>query len=203
MAFNISKIEISAPPKTVQTSYIEVLILLVVTGLFYWFLVSPKVQVLKANMQARDELKIQQENSAKELATLQALVTQLASSGIEIQKLDEALPLEGKNFRLKMLIEYLAGTFGLTIGSVTVEGKGDAVLAGDKALLEQPFKATRKLQKMSVGMFVTGTFDQLQGFIKKLENNSRLMDIQSISMGPAQEGLLGLSLSIDAYYFAP
>ncbi len=203
MALNISKVEITALPKAAQTSFIEVVVLIVIIGLFYWFMVLPKAASLQTQTKAYEAAQKRQQSSAHELKNLESLISQLKSSQKEVVRLDEALPLDGKTTKLQMLIEYMAGTSGLTVGGVNVSGKGDTILAGDKALLSQPFKPKRSLQKMSVSIFVTGTFDQLQTFLKKIESNSRIMDVASLDIGPAQEGLLSLRLSVDSYYFVP
>jgi Tfp pilus assembly protein PilO len=203
MALNISKVEITSAPKTVQTSFIEVGILLVVIGLFYWFILSPKLQSLALAKEEQKQLQEKQANSAKELKTLQELVVQLDNNKEYVDKLDQALPLDNKALRLQMLLEYLAGTSGLTVGDVTASAKGDAILGGDKALLAQPFGQKRTVQKMKASVYVTGSFDQLQAFLKKLESSGRVLDITTIDIGPAQEGLLGLRVSIDSYYFVP
>jgi Tfp pilus assembly protein PilO len=97
----------------------------------------------------------------------------------------------------------LAQSVGVTIGDITVAAKGDNDWAGDKALLADPFAATRSVQELSGTVYVLGNLDQLTAFLQKIESSGRIIDVSAVSVDPGPEGSLGLRLTVDGYYLSP
>ena len=77
------------------------------------------------------------------------------------------------------------------------------VTNGDTALLADPFGKPRSLQKLNASVFVTGSFSQLEEFLKKVETSGRIMQVHGLENSPGQQGDLGLKISLDSYYFGP
>jgi Tfp pilus assembly protein PilO len=206
MDINLSKnINMGLPPQmpSARNFLLEVALFAVVCGLFFWFIVLPKQAIVSAKNEELSQYLEAQSKTAGDLQTFKRLVGELKSHPNDIKKLDDAIPLAGKATYLQMLIETLANSSGVTIGSINVAGKNDAVAAGDTQLINNPFKASRSLQKLSGTVYVIGTLPQLMAFLKKVETSGRVMQISSISVGPAQDNNLSLNVSLDAFYFAP
>ncbi|MBI5530616.1 MAG: hypothetical protein HY918_03905 [Candidatus Doudnabacteria bacterium] len=204
MALN-ANINLNVPPQIgrYKNSLVEAVLLLIVSVLFYWFIVSPKnadLAVKKDNL-----VKIQEQESKLADATqkFEAMVKDLQSHKKEITDLDQALPLEGDQLRMQILLESLANSINVTIGSINVSSQSTAPWSGNKALLADPFAATRTLQTLSGTVFVTGSFDQLVAFLQKLENNGRVINVTAIGLDAGAENKLNLKLSFDAYFLAP
>ena len=204
MALN-TNINLNVPPQIgrYKNSLVEAVLLLIVSVLFYWFIVSPKIADLatkKDNLQ-----KIQQQESKLADATqkFEAMVKDLQTHKKEITDLDQAIPLEGDQLRMQILLESLANSINVTIGSINVSSQSTAPWSGNKALLADPFAATRTLQTLSGTVFVTGSFDQLVAFLQKLENNGRVINVTAIGLDAGTENKLNLKLSFDAYFLAP
>jgi len=207
MDANLSKnLNLGLPPqiKNARNSLVELVLLVVVCALFGWFVVLPKKAEVEAKKADLATIQGQESKMADKLAKLKTLVQTLQSSSLQTADLDQALPLDGKITRLKILIDSLANSSGVTVGDVSVSSsKADSVVAGDKGLLANPYGAARTLQKLSGSVYVIGTFDQLKAFLQKLETSARLLDVTELSMDGASDGSLNLKLTISAYYLAP
>jgi len=131
------------------------------------------------------------------------MIQTLNSSSNQVADLDQALPLDGNTVNLQILINSLAQSVGVAVTDVEVSGQPNTVVAGDKALLSDPYGATRTLQTLAGNLSVTGSFAQLQAFLQKLETSARLIDVTDLEMDAAAGGNLSLRLGINAYYLAP
>lgn len=185
-----------------RNSLIEIILLVIVGALFVWFIILPK----KAQVDAKkaDLAKMQDEQSqvVDKLTALQKLSDILTAHPKEVSELDEAIPLDGKTLHLRALITTLAESVGVTVGTINVSGKGDALTAGNKILLANPFGVKRTAQKLSGSAFVIGSLNQIKAFLEKLETNGRIMDIVDLKIDSAPQGLFNLQVSLNAYYFA-
>lgn len=206
MNINMPKaINIGLPPqiKSSRNSLFEVGLLVIVCALFAWFILLPKkAQVAEKNSE-KAKIEDQQSKMAESLKILNLRIQELDSHKQEIANLDDALPLKGKTTYLQILIQSLADSAGVTVGDITISGKGDAVAAGDTELLKNPYGAVRTLQKLSGTVSVIGSFVQLESFLKKIETSGRIMQISGIDIAAGQDNNLNLKVSLDAYYLAP
>ncbi len=145
-----------------QHTVFEVILLLVVAGLFYWFIVSPKMSELTA-VQAQYAV-IEEEH--KQLVTNKDLLNQaisdMKSSSDILKDLDEALPLDNKVTKLYIALESLTKTIGMTVGDINISFKSDVPMAGNRAKLASKYGTPRALQKLSTTLSVTGNFSQFQ-----------------------------------------
>lgn len=193
-------------PKRASSSRVplfEVGLLIIVCALFYWFIILPKSAALDAKQAELGKLQEESGKIADSLEKFKALAQNVESHPKEISDLDYALPLDGKITHLQTLIETLAQSVGVTIGDITITSKGDNDWAGDKALLADPFGATRALQQLSGTVYVLGNLDQLTAFLQKLENSGRIIDVSALAVDPGPAGSLGLRLTVDGYYLSP
>lgn len=197
-------INIGLPPqiKDSQNTLFEIVILIVVCGLFGWFVILPK----RAEVDSRQGLlnKYSEENKKMRntLDTLNALVREVKSHPSEIVKLDDAIPLEGKPTYLQILVQRLAESAGVTVQDVNVSGI-TGVVAGNAELVKNPFGTQRSLQKLSGAVYVLGNFPQLLSFLNKIETSGRVIQVSDVEIQGGQANNLSLKLVFDAYYFAP
>ena len=180
---------------------IEAALLLVVSGLFVWFIILPKNAELSARNGDLANLETQRSQIQTQAEQLNKLIEKLKNSQAEIKNLDTALPLAHNAIQFEVLIRNMAESVNVKVGSLNLASKPEAVVAGDKALLTDPFAAKRSLQKLSGSIFVTGNLEQLLDFLKKLEKSGRFIGVTSVQMDSGSEGLLNLRLGIDIYYF--
>jgi len=184
-------------------SLIELITLLVVGILFYSFIIRPKVGVVNEQNLKVEALKEESAKLADQQSKLKGLIEQLKSSSQDINKLDESLPLHPRTTWVYLLMENLVQSSGMTLSSLTVNSLSDETLAGDMALMQNPFSASRQIKKMSANLGVTGSFSQFQALLKKIENSARILDIKTLDINSSADELLDFRISFDTYYFAP
>lgn len=204
---NLTKnISIGLPPqlKNSRNALIELVLLAVVGILFGWFIVLPKNADWAAQKDALAKTQVEHDQMADKLKSLQAMIRTMQANPQKIGDLDQALPLDGNVVRLKLLMDALAYSSGVTVGDVSVtSAKADDVVSGNKELLAKPYAVARSLQKLSVSVYVIGAFPQLKAFLQKLETSARILDVNELSLDGAANGTLNMRLSLNSYYLAP
>jgi Tfp pilus assembly protein PilO len=187
-------------PKDSRNYLAKIFLLLLIIGAGYWFMVSPKMVTQNTKKDQLSQLTKEREDLASSISTFNKLVSDLNSHSQDAARLDEALPLQSKSFRMNLLIRKLAETAGVTVQDVNFSEKA-GVIAGSKDTSAQPFAGTRTLQKFTGSVAVTGNFDNIQAFIKNVENNSRIMDIQNFDISGSSDGALSLKLNLITYSY--
>jgi Tfp pilus assembly protein PilO len=206
MPVNFSKnISMSLRPqdRPYRNSLFEVGLLIIISGLFFWFIVLPKKA--EVDLKINDLATIQQRGSqaSGQLDELKNLIGSLPSNTQNTAILDQAIPLDGNVIKLQLLIQSIAQSAGVTLGNVSISGNPNGAIAGDTALLANPYGVARKLKTLDGALYVIGSFNQLQALLQKLESSGRLIDIDNLAISQGSEGNLGLSINFKAYYFGP
>ena len=165
-------------------------------------MVLPKKSEVAVKDSQLQKLTTQNAGITSQLNKLNELVGILQSHPQDVKELDEALPLNGKTFDLQLLLESFANQSGLAIGSINLSGNLGAIVAGNTALLADPYSATRSLQTISGEDYVIGTFPQLMDFLKKVENSDRIMQVSSLEVSGDKNNGLALKINFEAYYFS-
>jgi Tfp pilus assembly protein PilO len=190
--------------KTSRNSLFEVGLLIVICALFGWFILLPKRAEVVQKQDNLNNIESQASSTAAQLATLQSLIGSLPSNAQNIADLDQALPLDGSTVRLQLLVQSLADSVGVTLGNISISGNSGGEVSGDTALLSDPYGVARTVQTLDGTVYAIGSFDQLQEFLKKLENSGRLIDVDSMTIEQGSSpGNLNMALTFKAYYFAP
>jgi Tfp pilus assembly protein PilO len=184
-----------------QYSIFELVLLIAVIVLFSWFILQPKRAELSVQNQQLSQLTAESEKLNFELKTLQNLIATLQNHKQDVLNLDEALPLDGKITKLHLLLQTLIGSTGATLGDLSVSQTSDFIAAGNTALINAPFAAKRSVKRITGSLTLFGNFFQLQEALKKLENNSRIMDILSVDMVGSKDDKLDLKLNFQTYYY--
>jgi Tfp pilus assembly protein PilO len=180
---------------------IEVILLVIVCGLFTWFIILPKRADVNLKKETLNRFKEQAVNTQKQEATLRGLITELNVSKDDVEKLDKAIPLEQNMPQLESLLTDIARSVNVSLGNFGLSGRPNSVAAGNKELLANPYKPARTLQKISGSLVVGGTFSQLKAFIEKLEGSGRLINITDMQMDAGTNGSLNLRLNVNVYFF--
>lgn len=189
--------------KTSRNSLFEVGLLVIICVLFVWFIILPKKSSVDIKKDSLSKLIVEEGQISDKQAKLQTLLGSLESDVQDVNYLDQAIPLDGNTVRLRLLVQNMADSVGVTVGSINISGGSGTLMAGDKALLADPYGAGRKAQILSGTLNVLGSFDQLQVLLKKLENSGRLIDVSDLAIDQGSGGSLSMTLSFKSYYFAP
>ncbi len=98
---------------------------------------------------------------------LNKLIGQLQSAGDAVTLIDEALPLADRTTKLDVMLDNYAKASSMDIGQITVEETDDKkISAGDKEVLKEPYKASRKLATTTASVSISGTIDQFKNFLQ-------------------------------------
>lgn len=186
-----------------KNSLIEVFLLLVVCGLFFKYLIMPKQAALEIMQAESAVLQTKADSTAGLLKKLQDLTNNLNKYPKEFSELDQALPLDGKAYKLQLLLETLAQSVNVTIGSINIGETKEDAWAGNREVLDNPFKGSRALGKLTGSIYVFGSYDQITAFLEKLQNSGRIVNINSIGMESGKDGALNLQITFESYYLMP
>jgi Tfp pilus assembly protein PilO len=179
---------------------VESVLLIIIGGLFWWFMVVPKQASVSDEAAKFNALSSQEEKISAASDTLQKLIADLDTNRQQIVQMDQALPLSDTVPRLHLLIDGIVQSSGVTVGSLNISGSNaNDVIAGNKALLSNPFGSTRSLKTYFVAMSVNGSFDQIMALLQKLENSGRIMDITSLGLTASGSGVLTLQINLSVY----
>lgn len=188
--------------KQLQNPLLQSVLLIIAAILLWWFVITPKYADV---MSKRDDLaKINGQKAVfeKEQIDLNKLVAKLESSDAEIKLADEALPLSTRPTQIAMLMESYARSSSLEISQINIQDLDKTIIAGNKDLLDQPYKAKRDLLKVKVSIGVSGTIDQFKNFLELLENSGRIVDVNSFDVSTSQ-GTTKFSLDLTTYAYEP
>jgi Tfp pilus assembly protein PilO len=202
MQIGLSKLP--TPPATIrsnQNSILEITLLLIIAGVFYYFLVSPKKAEIETKNATIVSLEAQSKLYTVDNDKIKKLSADLKKNRENFKKLDQALPLNSKITSVYLLFEELSARSAVTINDINISADSDVVVAADKEKLADPFKGTRSLGTMLASFSVNAKFDSFQTFLNQLENSGRIININSIEVTSSQEDRLTFRVSANIYYY--
>ncbi|MDP3993359.1 MAG: type 4a pilus biogenesis protein PilO [bacterium] len=184
--------------------------LVLAIGLFGYLILWPKYQNLNAErgvLKAKEEDVKSRQNS---LASVNGLIEELKNSQDKLQSIDEALPTAPRIPELLANMDYLASQSGLLISNLQISPgpsleptgpEGFPVQIDDPEIMEL-LSSTESLGLMTVDGSFRGRYVNLQTFLLNLEQNLRLQDVQSLTLGEVDQesGLQDFNLKIQIYY---
>ncbi len=182
---------------------IEVVLLLVACGLFYWFIIAPKNSQIDQQNKILSEIQAEEQKISGTVADLKTMVRQLSDNPKQISDLEEAMPLNAKTLSFRTLLENLSQSVGLSVSTVNVSDNTGEPWAGNKELLAKPYAVSRSVQKLSGSVAVIGTYSQIITFLEKLQTSGRVININSVNINSSDNGNLSATLTLEAFYLAP
>ncbi len=196
-------LNLSPQMRTSRNPIMECVLLLVVCGLFYWFMISPKMAQINEQKTVLAQAETDKSKISGTVEDLRKLIDKVSSHSQEVSYLNEAMPLDAKVLRLRMLLEKLGESVGVSVSNVNVTGQTDAPWAGDKAVLDNPYAIPRTVQRLNGTVSAVGTYGQIISFLEKIESSGRVINVNSMSIDSSAGGNLNIMLTFDAYYLAP
>jgi Tfp pilus assembly protein PilO len=193
----------SAARSSFSGSAFEVVFLVIVIIVAYWYLVSPKSTQFDTLDTQLTNLREQESKLDTQQTVFNRLVQELDSESQSVSQLDQLLPLDGKPGRLYVLLENLIQTAGLGAGTVSVETNPQEVVAGDRALLEKPYDPERKLVKQTITISAAGTMDQMNNFLQLLETSGRILEVSDLDVNQGRGNQLLFRVGLSAYAYLP
>ena len=187
--------------RSANFSLTEVVLLLIMIGLFSWYMILPKQSALQAKKTQMQGLENDKGKIDGEIETLNASVKTLASNKSTVAEIDEALPFDSRTTKLQMLVQYLAGQAGVSLETVSFDEDAKKVYASNQESVKNPYAQPRNLKKISGSIAVIGTFDQIQEFIGKIEKSARVLNILSMELVLQEDNKMSLKLDLEAYSY--
>ncbi len=184
-----------------KNSLFELVLLGIIAILMFIFIVNPKRTELTQAKDNADKQKSAFDATRGEQVKLDALVQSMKSDPKALAELDEALPLSDRISRLRLTLEYISKSSAMSIGDISVSGGTEQVVSGDRERLADPYSVVRKLQKFDCSMTVTGSMEQFQSLLQKLENNGRILDISGIDVSSSKDNALQFKVNMSAYAY--
>lgn len=194
------------PTTSIRTSFsgsiFEIVFLLVVILVAYFYLVSPKKEEYGALQTQLETLKKKQETIESQKVAFDKLVQQLEAEPDGVTALEQTLPLDSKPSKLYVLLENIMQSSGLTTGSVTIDSNSQVVVAGNKTDTKQLFSSEHKVQPVPITVSAIGTVDQLNGFLHVIETSTRLLEIVDVDVNQGRGGQLSFRVGMKAFSYA-
>jgi Tfp pilus assembly protein PilO len=177
------------PKKPTTSKNISMLIMVLAAFIFalgYYFYIKPAAD-LAAELNSQDVLALEVTLGEKQtrLFTAKKLAKSYENPSEEtIKKLNEALPSEPGQVDLYVNINALAEQSGLTVSNlqITVPEEKDV-----PAALQQPGSVmSSKVRQVIISLSADGmTYTNLKRFIRNIETNSRLLQMDSLTFDPS------------------
>jgi Tfp pilus assembly protein PilO len=182
-------------------SWFEVVLLVVAIILVYMFLVRSKQTSLTEAQERLGELQKQSTELESNITKLNKLVVELDVHKQDLLNLDEALPLQAKTIRLRMLLQDTVASSGMTLASLSIGAGGNPIVAGNKEVLANPYIGEHSLKKLDANVSVTGSLEQFQDLMNKIETTARLLDVTGFNVGASKDNLLQFNIILSSYYY--
>jgi Tfp pilus assembly protein PilO len=182
MAFQTPSIQSVYQNKQLNSPLSQIILMLIVIVLFSWFLFKPKLTTVIENRKVLTAAKSQLASVDNEKRELNRLVQQLQSASSEVKLTEEALPLSGRTSKPHILLDSLAKSSGMVVVQITPDDTDNIISAGNKAVLADPYKASRALNESMYTVSVTGTIDQFKNYLQLLETNGRVLDVSTLEI---------------------
>ena len=192
----------SNPSSKTRTSVVEVVALLVIIALVFWFFVRPQAASYHMQQDQLKQAEVEYQNVGQDKADLARLADKLKQSSHDIILVDEALPLQNRATQLEVLLDSFVAASGLSLAEMNVQAGENVIVAGNKQLLTSPYNVGRKLQTTQVDLSVKGNIDQFHNLLQLLETSGRLIDVTSLNMTNDAEAIT-FKLKLKAYSYVP
>jgi Tfp pilus assembly protein PilO len=193
----------SASQTSVSGSVFEIVFLIIVILVGYFYLVAPKGREHKSVTEQLASVEQKQSALKDQQAAFDKLVQELDSKPDQVAALEATLPLDSKPSRLYVLLENLIQATGLTTGSVSVDADSQEVVAGSTTE-DKPIAATdHKVKPTSIAVSATGTIDQLSGLLRQIETSTRLLEVSNLDIAQGRGDQLVFKIGLKAYSYSP
>ena len=192
-------------PVTSRTSFtgsvFEVIFLIIVIIVAYFYLVSPKQTQFSDLKNKLTDVKKRQESIKSQKIAFDKLVQDLEDETEGVEALDQTLPIDSKPSKIYVLLENLMQRQGLTTGSVSVDADSQQIVAGHTETGGQALDSEHKVQPVPLTVSATGTIDQLNGFLQFVETSTRLLEVVSLDVNQGQADQLVFRIGMRAYFY--
>lgn len=181
---------------------IIIILILALVGVIV-FLDVPAVQGI---LRLKKDIKIQKETLLEKqdfLAKLETLKKDYQENKDIVEKVDYILPSGKDEPNLIVQLEALAIEGGLVLEGFEIIPSQEGIIGKAQGVRVQAESDSKKYKSLTVTLKLVGDYSSLKKFLGEVENNVRLMDVESIDFSP-QSGLdfqfFNFDISLKTYY---
>lgn len=186
--------------QSLKNPLLQSILVIIVIVLFSWFVLRPRLTTFNESRAQVQAAEAQFSKVESEKRDLDKLINELNSSPDELKAVDEALPLNGRISRVEYMMSQLVSDSGMTLAILGVDDTSKVIAAGDKAVLAEPFMPGRTLHTVTLTVSLTGTIEQLQNLLSLIENNTRVLDVDTLQILGGDE-VTTFRLTVKAYSY--
>jgi len=164
-----------------------------------WQIVLPVYSEVKERQETLNSKKIELQKLQEVINKMNELVGVYKEKETEIEKIWQILPKESDITGLLVQFESLSAQSGLFLSSINFSEVGQQQ---ETAGLPEETQPQLPYKTLSISIKITGSYDAFKNFLSNLENELRLVDVQSISFAPKGEinDIFDFSLTGNVYY---
>lgn len=167
----------------------------------------------KTFRELREEANFLQEISGELDELIQSRNRLLASvnsvSAEDLERISESIPDGQGSADLLNLLEEQSIRHGLVLSKIDLAGTSGSAPVSENAGRNLPRpsassarpKPADSVQELPVSLTLTGSYESFKAFLRDLEQNRRIVDVQSVAFSsPDQKTVFSFNLKIQAYY---
>ena len=141
-------------------------------------------------------------NKSKELQSLRdsLLAEYNTISSSNIDRLRKMLPDHVDNVRLIIEIDNIASAYGMTVKDATLASSNDNENDDERSIFEA---TVDNKQSMTLNFSVVAPYGSFLSFLKDLEKNLRIVDVESITFSASDVDLYEYDVTLKTYWLTP
>lgn len=181
---------------------ITALILLVLAVGVYFTYTSGQIGDIQAAQETNAQYAAAIANAQKLIQIRDSVLAQYNSiSDTDKARLDEIVPNNVDNVRLMIDVSGIAARHGLTAAGITTSADtenpaGSQSQSSNSGVSSQP----AGLATVSVSFTVSTTYQNFLAFLGDIERSLRILDVTSITLTPASNGIYTYGVTLDTYW---
>ena len=161
-----------------------------------YYTVVPAFDRIQISRSQNPNLKSAVNAKEKELADVRALNNEIEQSSKRLEELSQTLPTSKDIPNLFRNLEEVARSSGMTFNSISIVSGDASVLQGGL----QGQVVDTGVRTLALNVAVSGTRTQLETYLKQIEDNRRLIDVNSIVLSGLGENKTTFNLRAKTYY---
>ncbi len=161
------------------------LLLLILGAIFFWWPKYQEFNNLRLEIKEKEKELQHKENYFSELKNLSLKLKEYSS---ELSLVDTALPVEPLVADFLNFLEKEIIRSGLILKNLNLIGIS-------------PLKEESAIKKISVSLSVSGSYDAFKNFLSVLQNNSRLIEVESVSFAGQEKEIFSFDLTIRTHSY--
>ena len=190
------------------SSAVLVPVAVIAIGLVGYFVLLPQFKVMSESKDALAAQRAKSQEQQEFLEQIKNLIDEAEKKQADLGILDDVIPTAPDIPELLANLEFLAGQSGLLVKGIdiqpapTLASLPEGTEVSQVKRQEQLRSFTEKLGIMEINVTLIGAYPQIKAFILNIEQNLRLMDIQTLGFTNSgnDDGTQEFTVQMHTYY---